>query len=493
MRARLLAPALAATFLLLVIVGLVGLFVMAPPRQMVGTADTSRTVDPKPTTPTASEAVATLEPVQVAETDPEAVGSAPTKRVVSVIPINGATGMPEAETTSAETVTAEAIVPEIGAEVASDAAPLPVAPLERATAELSAPLPIDEGTYIPTPRPIEERPGRIAQAEAAPTITDESQAQPGNCAALDSLTDRDGDFQRNRKAVVDGKVCVTEERFADAGAEWVVHVTRPTDGRAGPLWVVPHDDEDVAFDNGIDAVAQYGGVLVSVETGGRRNNGSIDPNRIFADEAQACGGAAPQYTRLVLANRSNGYPVVGLHSNDRGSSSTGGAGTISIDAPLKSATPYKASPFIPSESNEDTLVFVASTQPKGSDPKVDGMVETLLKNGMNVIRELVTPKTNDCSLSNYLALRELQPYYNLEVVHGDRRHAMEHGQPDHGDELMPKVGCATHVIRRNRAESAAREPSFPRGPAHEFGTTGSPSVFASQTQRRVLPCSRGRE
>jgi hypothetical protein len=122
----------------------------------------------------------------------------------------------------------------------------------------------------------------------------------------------------------------------------------------------------------------------------------------------------------VLAHRSSGFPVVGLHSNDRGSSSTGGTGTISIDAPFKSATPYKANPFIPSASNEDTLVFVASTKPKGEDPEVDRMVDSLLAKGMNVIRELVTAKTNDCSLSNYLALRDMQPYYNIEVVHGDR-------------------------------------------------------------------------
>jgi hypothetical protein len=93
---------------------------------------------------------------------------------------------------------------------------------------------------------------------------------------------------------------------------------------------------------------------------------------------------------------------------------------ISIDAPLKSARPYKANPFIPSQSNEDTLAFVASTKPVGEDPVVDRMVDSLLQKGINVIRELVTTKTNDCSLSNYLALRGIQPYYNLEVVHGDR-------------------------------------------------------------------------
>jgi hypothetical protein len=155
--------------------------------------------------------------------------------------------------------------------------------------------------------------------------------------------------------------------------------------------------------------------MVSVETGGERNNGSIDPNRNFTGNATSCGRNSPRFTALFVDNRGSGK-VIGLHSNTPG-------GDVSVNGKLPNTTPHKAqpkvNPFIGAKSGDDTLVFVASLAPDGEDSVVDGVVKTLVENGMNVMREHVTPKSNDCSFSNYAALQKLPNYYNIEVVHGD--------------------------------------------------------------------------
>jgi hypothetical protein len=160
--------------------------------------------------------------------------------------------------------------------------------------------------------------------------------------------------------------------------------------------------------------------MVTVETGGRRNNGSIDPNRIFTGNAKACKRFSPVYTALYIDNWNTGFPIIGLHTNSLKSAKTGGDGTISIKSPPGNADAFPSpSPFVGAKSAEDTLVFVASLQPKGKDESVDQMVEKLTTAGMNVIREHVSAGRNDCSLSNYAALQNLRKYYNIEVVHGD--------------------------------------------------------------------------
>lgn len=270
----------------------------------------------------------------------------------------------------------------------------------------------------PLPRPYADALKARGEAAQIAQVADTGREPPpsadtaqAGCLPWEQLTDRDGDFKRNAKRL-DG-LCISEDKFHENGVDWVVHVIKS--GRGGPLWAVPHDNEDAAFDSGIWALNQYGGTMVSVETGGDRNNRGIDPNRIFTGDATACGRHSPHFTALFIDNRGSGK-VMGLHSNTPG-------GDLSVNGSLPNTTPHKAkpklNPFIAAKSGEDTLVFVASLAPDGQDPVVDGVVKKLVENGMHVMREHVTPKSNDCSLSNYAALNKLPNYYNVEVVHGD--------------------------------------------------------------------------
>lgn len=323
------------------------------------------------------------------------IGLPPTKRVVETIVIAQDDTIGDLIVAGDEPETPVAAEPE--------PVPLPVivdnAPLPRPYAEALKAR--GEGT---------QQAALVVDSGREPPPADTAQA---GCLNWQDLTDRDGDFKRNGKALEGANFCISEDKFNENGIDWVVHVIKS--GKPGPLWAAPHDNEDAAFDSGIWAMAQYGGTMVSVETGGERNNGSIDPNRNFTGDATACGRHSPRFTALFVDNRGNGR-MIGLHSNTPG-------GDVSVNGKLPNTTPHKAvpkiNPFIEAKSGDDTLVFVASLQPDGQDPVVDGIVKRLVENGMNVMREHVTPKSNDCSFSNYAALHQLPDYYNVEVVHGD--------------------------------------------------------------------------
>src|SRR3569623_1861330 len=117
---------------------------------------------------------------------------------------------------------------------------------------------------------------------------------------------------------------VTRIEFRDDRAFWrlyrIVHLRKPS----GPLWFVPHDNENAAFQAALYAVRSYGGEVIAVEEArsvngpASRMNGdvaygrSIDPNRNFRDDSPAYAGA-------VLADL--GDParlLVALHTNAPG-------------------------------------------------------------------------------------------------------------------------------------------------------------------------------
>lgn len=397
---------------------------------------------------------------RVADTSGSVVGKSPTERVVKSVKVTKA---PDGSTTTPDSAALGEIIAATENETTEPAVVEPAAAaVETPVAEVAVPVELP-----PVPRPATDRP-TVAVQEAQvndelvvsapvadqPALVDEPSIDEGElvtaeaagpeaelpevpipiatgrpddevneptvkaCRDVADLTDRDGDFSRNDSLL--GKLCVEQHEFKENGAAWVVQVVKRTDRKAGPLWVVPHDDENAAFDTGLSSVAEYGGTMVTVETGGRRNNGSIDPNRIFTGNAKACNRFSPVYTALYIDNWNSGFPIIGLHTNGLKSAKTGGDGTISIKSPPGNADAFPSpSPFVGAKSAEDTLVFVASLQPKGKDAAVDKMVEKLTNAGMNVIREHVSEGRNDCSLSNYAALQHLQKYYNVEVVHGD--------------------------------------------------------------------------
>jgi hypothetical protein len=237
----------------------------------------------------------------------------------------------------------------------------------------------------------------------------------------------DDDVQRNRdNAEFLTGLSVSEARFSEAGFNW--HLLRFVNDAIpdGPLWVVPHDDENAAFDAAISALKRHGGVAVIVNSGfgsarlqaGQGRCGgrpamrtSCDPNRNFSPET-------PLFTQAHLEQLSEGRPIIALHTNSPGfghgkgditilDAAAAGKGRIrprlygyfggSGPAVLKDHDSYAIIPFrLPNISVNDATCRMA-----------------LQSAGVHVWHEPVGK--SDGSLSNYITLhRAGTAYVNME-------------------------------------------------------------------------------
>jgi len=135
--------------------------------------------------------------------------------------------------------------------------------------------------------------------------------------------------------------------------------------------------------------------------------------------------------------------------------------------------PFRARSPLPVESPDDTMVFVASTERPDRDEPLAQFVDKLNRSGVNVLYEVVSKHSNDCSMSNYAALMGIRNYFNIEVVAGDgagqRRvlDALIKALPPGG--LSPPAALAaadgqqqgrTAAAPDNDAESAGAKPGY---------------------------------
>jgi len=230
------------------------------------------------------------------------------------------------------------------------------------------------------------------------------------CRAPAELADRD-----DRLAVF-GDVCATARRFSERGRDWTIH-TFDT-GRRGPLFVLPHDDEDAALTTAAWALGRYGGAATVVESGGRRLVGGIDPNRNFDADRLDCGKQGGRSDRFVAAMLSpGGRPIVALHTNARGAARTGGAGSVSIRAPYAGATAFPSASATGGLASEDAMVILASRR-GADDQRIRRLAQRLNAAGVNVLVERVDTARTDCSLSHYAVANNLN-YANVEAPDGD--------------------------------------------------------------------------
>lgn len=213
-----------------------------------------------------------------------------------------------------------------------------------------------------------------------------------------------------------GSVCATETRFEERGAVWRVHTF--DSGRPGPLFVLPHDDEDAALSTAAWALGRYGGVATAVESGGSRFVGGIDPNRNFDADALDCrrpGGRSPRFVSAMLGPGNR--PVIALHTNARGAAATGGTGSVSIRAPYDGAEAFPSPSAAGGRASEDAMVILAS-RTGARDRRARSLVEKLNAAGVHVLVETVDPARTDCSLSHYAVVNGI-PYANVEAADGD--------------------------------------------------------------------------
>lgn len=250
---------------------------------------------------------------------------------------------------------------------------------------------------------------------------------------IEALQAIDDDVGRNigRTGYFDD-IAVSDYRFSENGFEWhlvrFVSAERPN----GPLWIVPHDDENAAFDGMIAAVKAYGGVGITVNSGPgslrlQSGNGhcgvrsgvtkSCDPNRNFDPKT-------PMFTSAFLGQRPHGQPVVALHTNSPGFSGDGKGGRGQIT--ILNIAAFQRGGFVPRSggilavdpaeqmANPDTLVLTAYLAREGKpDAAKLRCGQAVANEGIHFWHERVS--NSDGSMSNYLSLnRPDLAYFNAE-------------------------------------------------------------------------------
>jgi hypothetical protein len=295
------------------------------------------------------------------------------------------------------------------------------APIDLVAGAAAPPLaqPLTTASLKPAPE--------VAPAEASPQpILPPAQELPvpelvanGACLTPDKVTDKDGDFQRNAEALSGSNLCIAEETFKERRRTWTLETVKSS--RPGPLWAVMHDDEDMSFDNAVEALKTYGGTLVTVDTGGKRNKDGIDPNRNFSAGGIGCSklgnDASPRFTAFFRALMSD-EPIIALHNNYNGDVPTGGLGHASMETVAKdmqvSAAPDQKGPL----AGPRNLVLLVSPIPVTATSQT--RAAALNARGINVMIEGVRDGEGDCSLSNYALLTGHSDYLNVTVDHGER-------------------------------------------------------------------------
>ncbi|WP_448664265.1 hypothetical protein ACG3SL_06200 [Sphingomonas sp. CJ20] len=241
---------------------------------------------------------------------------------------------------------------------------------------------------------------------------------------VNPLTVQDDDFARHRDPAEWKGLKVSRIAFREERGDWrmwrIVNTARPR----GPLWFVPHDNENAGFEAALVSVRNYGGTIIAVDSGispgddGVRLNNAvaygkpIDPNRNF-------DSALPGYARNVLASLKGEGPIIALHTNAPGFDPTDSkchrddpksTGVISIrfcdDTLIPSASQGRAWPF-----DDDDSVAFATFLAKGT-PSDAFCRDQMVAADFNVVQERVL--TSDGSLSNYAVLHGLK-YLNFET------------------------------------------------------------------------------
>ena len=250
------------------------------------------------------------------------------------------------------------------------------------------------------------------QGVIAPELVAAPAAAP--CISAAEARDGDGDLRRNAGIVGQTGMCITERSFKERGRGWTMHTV--ASGRPGPLWIVAHDDEDASFDTAAYGLQTYGGTLLAVETDGSRNNDGVDPNRNLSGEGLSCrmmgGESSPVFTGIVRALVEPGQPMFAVHNSPAGEKS-GKRGHVTASSPPRGA---KVVPSEKADSNlasDFDLVLLATIETDRA--RIEGRAATLAQQGVNVIVELVSKKSYDCSLSNFAALSGNNEYFNVTV------------------------------------------------------------------------------
>ena len=247
-------------------------------------------------------------------------------------------------------------------------------------------------------------------------------------SAAGRATILDDDIQRHATdpAYWNG-ITISEKRFLENGFEW--HLLRFRSIEKNPysvIWVIPHDDEDAAFEAAIAAVKKHGGMAIVVNSGpgnartqaGLGKCGGRSATVKFCDPNRNFSAATPLFTSAILDHYTDdGQPIIALHTN--GAGAAGDFSLLDIEAYKRGRVKlrpgaYRAVNPLPPMENYDTLGLVAyRAQDGGPSDAAIACQKAINDAGIHFWHEKVT-KT-DSSLSNYLALERPDiAYFNAE-------------------------------------------------------------------------------
>lgn len=240
-----------------------------------------------------------------------------------------------------------------------------------------------------------------------------------------AIADDDIQRQKDDPAFWDG-IAIAEKRFSEAGFDW--HLLRFTNLKNphSVIWVVPHDDENAAFEGAVATLKKHGGMLIVVNSGpgslrrqaGRGTCGGrpsvvrqCDPNRNFS-------AATPLFTSAFIDHRTEAHqPIIALHTN--GAGAAGDFSLLDIDAykkgrvELRNGAHRAVKPTVLMD-NYDTLGLIAYPASEGGPSAAAIACRNALNDaGVHFWHERVNK--SDGSLSNYLALERADiSYFNAE-------------------------------------------------------------------------------
>ena len=247
---------------------------------------------------------------------------------------------------------------------------------------------------------------------------------PRDC--LDPAMSDYPDVQRHLGKIRSAGFCYRRQMVREGRFRWVFHILRHPKEREGPFWLIPHDNENAAFDAAVYAIETYGGGLLAIESGQNRYFRGQDPNRNFSRtwaESALCSEQrrpAPKFTASILEHFEGrgDYPYLALHTNADRWIGNGGRGTVSVYRRDAFLSGFPSAAAQGAFRDEDNLVFIAGLSPPALDRQAQRKVARLNLLGLNVVHKKVATRGFDCSLSDYVIGNGLGDYYSIEVQHG---------------------------------------------------------------------------
>ena len=225
----------------------------------------------------------------------------------------------------------------------------------------------------------------------------------------------DKDVRRMRDEISKREICYGRIKMSDGGRNW--HLTLLLDpNHEGPLWYLPYDSDDAAFDSAVYALQNYGGLLITPENKDNRNIDGQDPRFIFARteaEATACKAAKKPYPKILsFIGKASDFHAEGLpffvlrEQKDE---------SQDFIAP---ADWQLALPALGSMQDSDNLVYAAYPSALMDDPKRPTLVHEINQAPANVLYEDQSLSPMLCQIHDWAMDQRAQTSYAVLFQQG---------------------------------------------------------------------------